>query len=201
MGHTLALNSDYQPISVLPLSELCWQDAIKAVYLGNARALHEYDNWTVHSPSKSFRVPAVIISTEFIRFRRGLGYSDSLLKLRDGYTCQYCLQRFPEHKLTVDHYVPKSKRGGGGYTNLVAACFPCNQRRGDNQRIQPKTKPYRPSYLEMANKVQQFPINVPHRSWADYLGWRSDLIELVEPTGALGYSRPEKVLEQLLKDN
>jgi 5-methylcytosine-specific restriction endonuclease McrA len=36
----------------------------------------------------------------------------------------------PDHR-TVDHRVPKSRGGTDGLSNLVFACFTCNQRKRD----------------------------------------------------------------------
>ena len=47
---------------------------------------------------------------------------------RDDWTCQYCGSRA---QLTVDHVIPRSKGGGSTWDNIVAACAPCNRRKGD----------------------------------------------------------------------
>lgn len=46
---------------------------------------------------------------------------------RDGYLCQYCLGPAS----TVDHVVPLARDGDWQEKNLVAACWPCNQRKDD----------------------------------------------------------------------
>jgi 5-methylcytosine-specific restriction endonuclease McrA len=35
------------------------------------------------------------------------------------------------HLATLDHVVPRSKGGTDDESNLVVACYPCNQRKGD----------------------------------------------------------------------
>lgn len=40
--------------------------------------------------------------------------------------CHYC----GGVATTRDHMTPKSKGGGGGRSNLVPACYSCNQRKG-----------------------------------------------------------------------
>lgn len=44
--------------------------------------------------------------------------------------CYYCHEFVPIGQLTVDHMVPRS-RGGGTFGNLVYACKPCNEAKGD----------------------------------------------------------------------
>lgn len=185
--HTLVLNSDWLPISVLPLSVFHWQDAIKSVYVGAVRVLHEYENWVVRSQYEQMRVPSVLITYSHVRLRRYVGFTDENVFLRDNHTCQYCNQRFPSHKLTLDHVTPRSMNGGMGFDNIVAACAPCNNKRGTNVWKRPKREPYRPDYLELAHKIRSYPITVPHASWIDYIGWPRDLITIAPPVSEPGY--------------
>ena len=50
---------------------------------------------------------------------------------RDGNKCVYCGKSGKHHQLELDHVVPRSKGGPDRYDNLVAACRPCNQKRGN----------------------------------------------------------------------
>lgn len=45
---------------------------------------------------------------------------------RDGYACVYCGRRPPAVPLEVDHVVPRVHGGRDEATNLVTACFDCN---------------------------------------------------------------------------
>ncbi|HEX4901694.1 MAG TPA: HNH endonuclease [Acidimicrobiales bacterium] len=51
-------------------------------------------------------------------------------------TCFYCDVPFsghrhgPDHR-TVDHRIPRSRGGSEGLSNLVFACYACNQRKRD----------------------------------------------------------------------
>ena len=44
--------------------------------------------------------------------------------------CAYCHSRIHVHESTLDHVKPISKGGGWKYTNLVCACWTCNNRKG-----------------------------------------------------------------------
>ena len=57
---------------------------------------------------------------------------------RDGWACQYCGTR---SNLTVDHVIPRSKGGGSTWENIVAACAPCNRRKGDRLPAQANMRP------------------------------------------------------------
>lgn len=47
--------------------------------------------------------------------------------------CVYCGADTPMHLRTLDHVIPKSRRGGLNLTNAVPACDPCNQWRADKR--------------------------------------------------------------------
>lgn len=52
------------------------------------------------------------------------------VRARDKYSCQYCGVVMPPD-LEVDHIVPRSRGGSNRPDNLVAACYGCNQRKGN----------------------------------------------------------------------
>jgi hypothetical protein len=49
MSDTLLLNQDYNPISILPLSVIGYQHAIKLMFLGRVTVLETYPNWLIRS--------------------------------------------------------------------------------------------------------------------------------------------------------
>lgn len=171
MSDCLLLNADMRPLSFIPLSVLTWQDAIKAMYLGHVRVLHHYDDWFVRSPSTTFQVPSVLILRAYVPMQWRMRFTSRLVFLRDNHTCQYCGDVFPASQLTIDHVTPRSHGGRTAWTNVVAACSPCNLSRGNNARIRPMREPYRPSYGELVRKRQQHHLTVPHADWLHYLGW------------------------------
>ena len=61
MSTTLVLNADGQPVSVVPLSTVPWQDAIRIVYLDRAVVLESYSRWVVRSQFVQLRMPSVIM--------------------------------------------------------------------------------------------------------------------------------------------
>ena len=64
---------------------------------------------------------------------RGLGGSNALpatrLLLKWQHQCAYCDAH--EVPLELDHVWPRSKHGSNRVSNLVTACTPCNQRKGN----------------------------------------------------------------------
>lgn len=181
MPHTLLLNADGSVKSIIPLSTLNWQDAIKHVVLGTAVSLHNYDDWIVRSPSITLPVPSVLMLRRQARHRSALRLTRSNVFLRDGHTCQYCNVKFREQDLTWDHVLPRSHGGQTRWENIVAACSPCNTRRANNVRIRPKKEPWKPAYYEMVAKRQGIPIDVAHESWVPYMGWADEKMVNIKP--------------------
>lgn len=102
----------------------------------------EYHGLRVHSPSQSFQLPSVIRLKQYIRpyFCGHIKLSRQNIFLRDNMTCQYCYQVFHEKRLTIDHVLPLSKGGCHEWTNVVAACSACNNKKGNKTPEQAKMK-------------------------------------------------------------
>ena len=82
-----------------------------------------------------------------------------LLFRRDRNTCMYCGEQFAQDRLTRDHIIPRSRGGGESWTNLVAACRRCNQRKSDKTPEEANMpllavpfKPNKMEYLALANR-------------------------------------------------
>jgi len=185
MDATLLLNADGTPLSLLPLSSIGWQDALKFLWPGEAEPLHLYEDWYVRSPSVAVQVPAVLILRQQVPVRRAQYIGEypaaEMVFLRDNYTCQYCRKEFPRNALTLDHVLPRKFGGKSHWNNLTSACEPCNGKRGHDVRIQPATKPFRPTYHQLINNLKRRPLMVGHPSWNFYLGWPPENIRLCDP--------------------
>jgi 5-methylcytosine-specific restriction endonuclease McrA len=171
----LVLNADFRPLSYLPLSLWPWQEAIKAAFLDRVIVLAEYDA-VVHSPSLTVPLPSVVVLKEYVKPAKTAAFTRFNLFLRDEFTCQYC-----GHKdgLTFDHVTPRSRGGRTVWSNVVAACGPCNLRKGSKTLKQAgmhlRRPPLRPSPEQLQNIGRKFPPNHLHDSWMDYLYWDAEL--------------------------
>lgn len=122
---TLLLDLGYQPLKVIS-----WQRALVMHLVGKVELVKAHA-WSIHTVSRPFPAPAVVRLLQqighrppFVRFSRENVY------LRDEYRCQYCGQSLPSRALTLDHVVPRCQGGKTSWTNVVAACTPCNRRKG-----------------------------------------------------------------------
>lgn len=181
MSDTLILNADGLPLSVVPLSSLPWQQSIKLMFLENAEVLANYEDWEVHSPSTTIKVPAVLLLRDYVKVARGVKFSRNNVLLRDDYICQYCGIdcKHDRDLLTLDHVVPRFHGGKTRWENVVAACGDCNHKKAHFMTMRPKCgTPRKPSYYELVGKAQHLPIDVPHESWIQFSGWNADLVNV-----------------------
>ena len=176
MQSTLVLNADCLPVSVVPLSTVAWQDAIRIIWLGRVDVLEEYDLWVVRSPSVQMRMPSIIRLKEMQHHNGKVEFSRHNIILRDDYTCQYCTNAFTFDDLTFDHVVPRRDGGKTTWTNIVSACHSCNQKKAHHRKMKPIREPVHPTYWQLAANRRKRPITVPHAVWADYLFWDGDVI-------------------------
>jgi len=172
----LVLNADFRPLSYYPLSLWCWQDAVKAVFLDRVDVIAEYDH-VVRSANFEMRLPSVIALHDFVNQNRAPAFTRFNVFLRDGFKCAYC--GTAEEDLTFDHVIPRSKGGRTSWTNIVAACSPCNLRKGGRMPKEagmvPARKPAQPSHYQLQDIGRRFPPNHLHQTWLDYLYWDVEL--------------------------
>ena len=169
MGSTLVLNTDGTPVSMLPLSVIPWEEAIRYMVLDKAVVLEWHENWVVHSARWETQVPAIMMLTEYMKPKTTVRFSKSNVFLRDQYTCAYCGDQLEKKECTLDHVLPSSHGGKTTFENTVTACGPCNASKGNNHKIRPKFKPHKPDFWELVNKRKQQPFQIRHESWVPYL--------------------------------
>ena len=171
----LVLNADYIPLSYYPLSLWCWQDAVKAAYMDRVDIVAEYDHY-VHSPTIRFRIPSVVVLKDYVKPQKRVAFTRFNLFLRDHFSCQYCGSK---GDLTFDHVVPRASGGVTSWQNVVAACSPCNLKKGSKSLkragMSLARKPRCPEAEELRNAGRNFQPNYLHESWMDFLYWDSEL--------------------------
>jgi 5-methylcytosine-specific restriction endonuclease McrA len=171
----LVLNADYRPLSYYPLSLWSWQDAVKAKYLDRVDIVAEYDD-CVHSPTTTLRIPSVVVLKDYVKPQKRVAFTRFNLFLRDEFCCQYCGAK---GDLTFDHVIPRAAGGVTSWQNVVAACSPCNLKKGSKPLHQTglslRTPPRQPQPQELQNTGRKFPPNHLHKSWMDFLYWDAEL--------------------------
>lgn len=156
----LALNASFEPLTMVPMRR-----ALRLVIDGKAEIVEADQDRVVRSERLTLPRPAVIRLTKFIhvprRFRRQV--TNTFLFARDHYRCQYCGRHIselkPRESLTRDHLIPLSRGGSNDWTNVVAACSPCNTRKGNRLPeeigMHPMTHPVEPHFVHLSWAVRK----------------------------------------------
>lgn len=181
MGHTLVLNADYTPLSIIPISSINWKDSIKMCWLENVKAVDYYKDWIVRSPSTELNVPSVVVSKKYNKKKVNVRFSRQTLLLRDNFCCQYCYDQLTIKDMTIDHVIPRARGGITRWDNVVASCYSCNSIKGNKTMMKPTIKPFKPDHYSLITNAKKLPIEVPDESWIPYVGWDKSLITIRKP--------------------
>ena len=128
-GRVLLLNQTYEPLGTVSIA--------RAVIMTfkNTVTVEEFDgNRVLRSAHAEFPVPSVIRRRVYINVRRrreASGMKRLRIYMRDKFRCQYCGEKKTAGDLTLDHILPRSRGGDNSPVNIVTACVPCNNRKGD----------------------------------------------------------------------
>ena len=158
----LVLNANYAPMMVCSA-----RHAVCMVYLNKVDVLAKYPE-KIKSPSKYFDLPSVIKVSDYVRYDNlSVELNRKNIISRDNYICQYCgISKTP---LTVDHVIPKGSGGADLWENLVTACKPCNQKKGnktpDEAKMKLMKKPKRPNRLHYFQRL----VTDSQSDWRPYL--------------------------------
>ena len=101
-------------------------------------------------------IPRVVRLVRYVvtkwRYTCGPAWSRSGVMSRDGGLCGYC----GGTATTVDHVLPRCRGGKNSWTNTVAACGGCNQRKGDRTpaeaRMPLRTTPHAPTWAALVQR-------------------------------------------------
>ncbi len=139
MTQCVLLNADYTFLNVVD-----WRRALCLLAKGKVEVIRDSAQTVKSSGGAVFNIPAVMRLMKLIRtiYRTGVAFCKKNVMIRDGFKCAYCGTN--KFRLTIDHIIPKSKGGKSTFENCVAACKPCNTKKGDQL----------PSKINMFLKVQ-----------------------------------------------
>jgi 5-methylcytosine-specific restriction endonuclease McrA len=164
-GGVLVLNATSEPLHIVSLRRaiiLVLKEKAEVVEAAEAR---------IRSENLALDRPLVIRLVYFVRVphRMLIPLTRRTILARDQYTCQYCGAQPPKGQLTLDHVVPRSRGGKQTWENVVAACIPCNQRKGDRRPEESgmtlRSRPAVPRYaaVVLLGKMQG------HEVWRKYV--------------------------------
>jgi 5-methylcytosine-specific restriction endonuclease McrA len=174
----LLLNANGQPLSILPLSTISWQTAVKALFAHKVHTISNFENKFLRSTTISIPYPSIVMLNAYHRQPNRAKFTRRNVYIRDNYKCQYCNEQFFAGELTLDHVIPRSKGGKLTWDNTVSACGPCNVKKADRM-IRPLNKPVVPSWHYIQNSNKHHTLHIPDMSWQDYVKWPEDKLILL----------------------
>ncbi len=141
MDAVLVLNADLGPLHRVSLRHAVRMLFREVAVVHEAEPDRQLGLWPM---PKVVRLVTYVVTKW--RYSTAPAWSRRGVLARDGHRCAYCGQ----HATTVDHVLPSSRGGRNSWLNTVAACGPCNHRKGnrtpDEARMPLRTKPYAPPW-------------------------------------------------------
>jgi 5-methylcytosine-specific restriction endonuclease McrA len=142
MSAVLVLNADFGPLHRVSL-----RHAIRMLFRQVA-VVHEAQP---DSRMGVYPIPTVVRLVSYVvtrwRHSRGPSWSRAGVLARDNRICGYC----GKPASTIDHVLPRSRGGANEWTNTVAACGRCNNRKGSRTPVEARMplliKPFAPSWI------------------------------------------------------
>lgn len=179
----LALNASFEPLTIVSVRR-----ALRLVIEEKAEVLEVDETRVFRSERRELPCPVVIRLVRYVhvprKFRRQV--TNTFLFARDGYCCQYCGRHRRELRgrdfLTRDHVVPLSRGGGNDWGNVVAACSPCNNRKGNRLPrevgMKLRSVPSEPNHVELVWAVRRItPVQAKYIS----MFYGEDVLRALQP--------------------
>lgn len=149
--NVLVLNRFYMAIRVVNVRRaltLLYRDCAEVIDMEEGQfTSYDFESWVELSqlsalekqPGEDYlqaahyelRVPRICRLTRFDRLPlQSVRFNRKNLFARDQHQCQYCGQKPPTNKLSLDHVIPRSLGGQTTWENIVCCCLQCNGRKG-----------------------------------------------------------------------
>ena len=151
----IVLNFDYTYLNTVSI------EAAMGYLINGKVPVEKYSEKVLLTITREYIVPLVVRLTHFVRsvYKRRVEWKNRNVLVRDNYTCVYCGSK---EKMTVDHVHPQCKGGKDTFENTVAACWKCNNRKGDKSLREAGMffknrhfRPYAPTVMEFIRKYHK----------------------------------------------
>ena len=195
----LVLNRSWTVVNVISLKDAITKLYSEYTHTGEPKAkiidpsldfaMFSWDDWAqiepeddgdvIHSACGEFRIPEVILLTDYDKFpKHRVKFSRRMIYRRDNYMCQYCGKIPGTPDLTIDHIVPRAQGGQTTWLNCVVACIKCNSRKDNRTPKQAgmklKREPYKPKFSLFKGERKVVP-----KSWRHFMSeayWETELL-------------------------
>ncbi|MBI5033904.1 MAG: HNH endonuclease [Chloroflexi bacterium] len=119
----LVLNQNYEPLNVCHTRR-----AVVLIMSGKAEIVTNGRGY-IQTATMRFERPSVIrLAQQVKRPRPRITLTRRAVFRRDNFTCQYC--GIQSNHLTIDHVIPRHRKGPHIWENVVSACPSCNRKKG-----------------------------------------------------------------------
>ncbi|PSB05154.1 HNH endonuclease [Merismopedia glauca] len=161
MSKVLVLNASYEPLNITN-----WRRAVILLLKGKAEQV-EHNGKCLYP---ELMLPTVIRLRHYVQVPyKEIPLTRRNILHRDNHSCQYC--SYTGDELTLDHVIPRSRKGGDSWENIVTACVRCNVKKGNRTpkeanmvlRNQPR-QPYSSLHFEVAKHIK----NGSYQEWRKY---------------------------------
>jgi 5-methylcytosine-specific restriction endonuclease McrA len=164
---TLLLSAGYEVISFIPERKM-----FKLLFKDKVEVVSAWDINISWGPEKIKHPSIIRLKNPVKRHYYNSNFSRKALVKRDRSTCQYCGRKLTASQVTIDHVLPRAQGGITSFTNCVACCQICNNKKADNTPEQAKMvllkKPTHPSFSSAYYVAD--PQDYWHQDWDDFLG-------------------------------
>jgi 5-methylcytosine-specific restriction endonuclease McrA len=149
MDRALVLNAGFEPLTFVSVRR-----AVILLLKDKAELVESHVERSLRATRYAYPYPLVIRLFTYIKIppRLSLPVSRRWVLRRDGYACQYCGRS--DGELTMDHVLPLSRGGQTVWTNVVAACVPCNRKKAnrtpEEAGMRLRSQPFKPLYVALA---------------------------------------------------
>jgi 5-methylcytosine-specific restriction endonuclease McrA len=161
----LVLNQNYEPLNVCGIRR-----ALVLLLRDKAQMLEPGEGY-YRAATDIFDIPAVIRLLHMVKrpvFSRRLSRREVFW--RDEFTCQYCGRQ--ARVLTLDHVLPRVRRGPHTWGNVVTACVPCNHRKAGRTPAEAGMRLLREPLAPRANPYYHLMHRQLPDEWSVYLPWK-----------------------------
>ena len=169
MSKTLLLTSSYEVVRFIGERKM-----LKLIFNGKVDIISEWKDNPIIWASGQMLYPSIVRLKESFKrtyYNASFTFSRKEIVKRDSATCQYCSEKLPPSKITIDHVIPKGQGGITSFTNCVVSCYPCNGRKANRTPEEAKMvllkKPVYPTFS--ANYYSIETDGCWHNDWDTYI--------------------------------
>ena len=140
----------------------------------------DFDNWinlpvrsfdlVIHTPKLTIRVPTVLIAVGFKKMpMKFLRPTKENIYRRDEGKCQYTNKKLSKNESSLDHIIPKSRKGKDTFENLVLCSKEVNLKKGNRTPKEAGLKLLKQPRAPLPTPASSLIKEIKSRDWVHFL--------------------------------